>query len=183
MLSVIPFKPTKGEAFRCYFSLEGIFDYSSRGHETWRPGTISAASWSISKDGGSAVQLTNSPVAIAGSLGYINLTADEMNADVICIYGSQLVEIQSQDSYGYIAAVIIYTGAAVSGGGATAQQVWEYAARTLTANPGITAADVWAAVTRSLTEPVAVTGDVVIGDVDADDIATKVKQKLIPFLA
>jgi len=41
--------------------------------------------------------------------------------------------------------------AAISAGGATAQEVWEYATRTLTSGSGLTAAEVWQYATRQLT--------------------------------
>jgi len=123
MLATIPFHPLKGEVFRAYFSLEGIEDRdgSNRGI-VWRNGSIAGASWKISKDGGAVADLTNAPVAVHNSLGYVDLTAAEMDADVVLISGS----IYSQpggtsDSIGYIATLIIYTsGSAPAGSGGSA---------------------------------------------------------------
>ena len=87
-LNVLPFKPIKGQSFNFCIELRnapntgGVF-----------PGT----DWSvfISKDGGNLLPATNKPTLIgygAGASvndyltpGIIQLTADEMNADVIYI--------------------------------------------------------------------------------------------------
>ena len=110
MLGYIPFRPIKAQSFRLYFSLEGIEDrsFASRGI-VWRNGGIGSATWTISKDGGSPVSLTNTPVAVNGSQGYIDLTAVEMTADVIMVYGKFYSNNVSSDTTGYLSSSIIYT--------------------------------------------------------------------------
>jgi len=95
----------------------------------------------ISKDGGDFVTCTNSATVITaagdvfGTLAYqIVLTADEMNADRIVVVAEKTTSAYA------ITWAIIYTGS--SGGGATAQEVWEYATRTLSSSGGISMDDV-----------------------------------------
>lgn len=56
--------------------------------------------------------------------------------------------------------------------GATAQQVWEYATRTLTASLDPTASQIWAAATRTLTGAVTVSGNVTVGGFTAGAITS-----------
>lgn len=81
---------------------------------------------------------------------YIDLTASEMNADlVILVYLDPDGNMAQQDN--------IYTISSVPGSGATAQEVWEYATRTLTSGGGgISAADVWGFDNRTLTGRVSI---------------------------
>jgi hypothetical protein len=65
--------------------------------------------------------------------------------------------------------------AAIPTSGLTAQQVWEYVSRTLTAGSGITAQDVWEYATRSLTESPDVP--------TAEEIAAEVRTELTTELS
>ena len=80
----------------------------------------------ISKDGGAFGSVTNDSVYITPGCFSIQLTADEMNADRIdIVYGTS--------DYGhekFATQATIFTGSV--SGGATAQEVWEYATRTIT---------------------------------------------------
>lgn len=131
-----PFEVTKNEAYRIYF------DDSQVGV------THAAADWSalgffISKDGGTFTEATNAGVNISTDSsnttgtrgrGYLNLTADEMNADVV------MIAILSGGTNSVPETYIIYTTTGSGGDGITAEEVWEYADRSLTTdseNPGI----------------------------------------------
>lgn len=84
LLNCLPFRPIKGKNFRFYFQVSnGDAQIDVTLMNTWRK--------FISKDGGLFSNLTNNPVYIsysdawaAGSF-YVDLTAEEMNADVVCI--------------------------------------------------------------------------------------------------
>lgn len=115
----------------------------------------------ISKDGGTFAPTTNAPVEIqfdsadggSGARSYgrykLTLTASEMNADVITI-------CWFDNGTGKVAGTLfIFTG--TSSGGATAQQVWEYATRTTTGG-GL-------GLTTELTDDGVLTGNGTVGDV------------------
>lgn len=110
---------TKNETFKLYVSLEGIEDRDGQNRGVvWRGVSLTGASWTISKDGASPVALTNTPVNVNGGQGYIQLTAEEMNADVIMVYGSIYDNSGSASAEaGYISSTIIYTGSASGGSG------------------------------------------------------------------
>ena len=102
----------------------------------------------ISKDGEAYTDTTNSLVEIGSGLYSITLTASEMNADVISIYRAGT----SSDVGGFHA--LITTG---SSSGVTAQEIWEYATRTITGG-GI-------GLTTELTDDGVLTGNCTVGDV------------------
>jgi hypothetical protein len=56
--------------------------------------------------------------------------------------------------------------------GITAQNVWEYATRTLTANPGVTAQNVWEYATRTLTSGAAPSATAIADAILVRNIAT-----------
>jgi hypothetical protein len=86
---------------------------------------LDAASYKlISKDDGAFVPLTNSPVFVAPGVFSIQLTADEMNANKIQVVFAHNANMEDKFS----SLDVIFTGSSTL----TAQQVWEYAERTLT---------------------------------------------------
>ena len=79
----------KAKAFRLYFSTQGMEDkIQLNGGSAWVDFFIGNLIWTITKDGGSSSALTNTPVAVDGGIGFIDLTASEMSADVVCIRGA-----------------------------------------------------------------------------------------------
>jgi len=128
---------TKNQTFRLYFDTIGEYtdDFFSPnayvGASAVRAisvSTIGNSNFTISKDGGAFAQTTNSPVEISTGYNYVDLTADEMNADVIqfrVFYNSgSIVQNQSR----CVSCINIYTAIV----GITAQDVWEYISRTVT---------------------------------------------------
>lgn len=70
--------PTKNAAWRVYFT---IFDNTGAIVTSW-----TSPAGSISKDGAGFAATTNAPVEIGTSgIGYVDLTATEMNADGVCL--------------------------------------------------------------------------------------------------
>lgn len=71
----LPFQPTKNKAFRLYFSkvnTDGNF-------------AVNATTVYISKDGSTRTEATNSIVTVSTGVYYIDLTADEMNANFLMV--------------------------------------------------------------------------------------------------
>ena len=127
---------TKGVAFRLYFSFKGT-TYNFSSNTAWQAsypavGSIASAAWTISKDGSAPASLTNAPVQIAGtSMGYVDLTADEMNADVVAFYGIKQLLVGEVIYGASITDVIILTSSG-SSEQLSAEDVWSYESRTLT---------------------------------------------------
>lgn len=103
----------------------------------------------ISKDGGAFATTTNTPVEIANGWYKITLTSTEMNADAV------LLNFKGTNSN--IDSAILFTTASGSSG-LTAQQVWEYTTRSLTASGGLD-------LDTSLTDDGVLTGNGTVGDV------------------
>lgn len=123
MLSYLTGIP-KNKAFRLYLSLQTqlidnngkqyISDTMTNDGKTKNAGNsygdFTYPNWSISKDGASPVSLTNTPtqISLGKNYGYIDITAAEMNYDVIIIHGYNTFSY-SNTSVGYETNVIIYT--------------------------------------------------------------------------
>lgn len=134
--------PTKNSAFRLHFIL---FDSTTPVESAVITGQSSWTTKAISKDSGAFTSLTNSPVEIGNGWYYVDLTSDEMNADIVLV----VIRVAGKP---YSTFSIRTTSS--GGAGLTAQQVWEYGTRTLTSTiPSASdiATAVWAYVTRSLT--------------------------------
>lgn len=128
------FKPTKNLSFRLYFDLIGILKSSTNrdymGFYTL-PETLT-----LSKDGSAFTATTNSPVQIASGRGYIDLTQDEMNADVILVSLYNNVNINNDAAQGAANCIEIYT-TTTGESGLTAREIWEYAQRSLTTDVSV----------------------------------------------
>ena len=120
--------------------------------------TLAAGDVTVSIDGGSATNIGTLPQAspAAGAVLKCDLTASEMNGDVISIKFTDAAGAEWQD---LLVTLITETAslttlntaiAALPSASSIATAVWGAAARTLTAGT-ITAADVWGYVTRTLT--------------------------------
>jgi len=138
---------TRGATFKLLCSPSATasdFTPSSQGH-------LNAATYRISKDGGSFVATINKGVYCARAVFTLLLTATEMDADRIDIY-------ISWDALGssFAETVTIFTGSS-SGSSLTAQDVWEYSTRTLSQGVDLSStaiSNIWTATTRSLSEAV-----------------------------
>ena len=85
MFSVLPFRPTKGAAFKVYFDTINITNYS-----TFLSSTPTNMVTKISKDNGAWASTTNNFTAIGtpaadNSAHYVQLTATEMDADIVIV--------------------------------------------------------------------------------------------------
>lgn len=131
----LSFKPTKNQIFRLYFDFIGN-TVSATNHAYVAfyaiPPTIQ-----ISKDGGGFINTTNAPVSITTGRGYVDLTATEMNADVILI-ATSAYNGSNDSAAGACVCIEIYTTTGSGGSGITAQDVWEYATRGLTSSVTVT---------------------------------------------
>lgn len=110
-----PFKPAKGQSFRLSLSTIGVTEVAPAPHPLPRFLAFSSLSFSVSKDNGAFNSLTNAPVQITTGKGYVDLTASEMNADVLMISAS-LSSNSSTGSNSLAQLIVIYTTAASSGG-------------------------------------------------------------------
>ena len=137
MKIVLPFQPTKGVAFKVPFELQ-----SETSPQSFISNEGTAIHTTVSKDYNAFSNTTNTYVYIGknstadSSHYYIELTAEEMDADVIMVTATNWGGGTGQK--GYVNSIIIYTSGFTgfaSGGGATAQEVWEYATRTITSSP------------------------------------------------
>jgi len=114
----LSFKPTKAAAFKVYFeanmlhTLRAYDEASKCGRLFFSPATLSNFTFSISKDGAAFTSLTNAPIEIDTGHAQVQLTATEMNADVIIIKGLYQDLQNVQDSYTGIISIIIYTSTA-----------------------------------------------------------------------
>lgn len=125
----LPFKPTKNVAFRLYFDLMGnAVSATNRYYVNFYPFSTQAK---ISKDGASFVNTTNNCVSIDTGRGYIDLTQEEMNADIVLI-SMNLFNGSNDSACGGAVCIEIYTTTTTASSGITAQDVWEYATRTIT---------------------------------------------------
>lgn len=105
----IPFRPTKGQAFRLYFgALSSDNNPAFPGLNTGIPDIY------ISKDGQAFANVTNTFVTVSDNPGgyasyanyfYLDLTSEEMDADVVVI----TFKSPSIQYYGYGHRYIIYT--------------------------------------------------------------------------
>lgn len=106
-MTYLSFKPAKNVAFKLYFALTGILKSgTNRDYEGYISpfGTIK-----ISRDGVPFVNATNSPVSVSTGIGYLQLTATEMNATVIVVSISYNANIGNDNVIGGANPVIIYT--------------------------------------------------------------------------
>ena len=108
-MNYLPFQPIKNKAFRLYFS---VVDYTSANF----PPNIGTWEYvGISKDGATFDATTNTPVQITGDSAdgqsgnstrakyYVDLTADEMNADVVVFQANDSASQQAP------AVIVMYT--------------------------------------------------------------------------
>jgi len=108
---------TKNSAFKLYFG--GISTLGSL------RSNITEQDIRVSKDGGAWVATTNLLVEDNKTF-YIQLTAEEMNVDNIRVRCDFKVDAVNMD------VLIVIETTSPTGGGATAQEVWEYATREIT---------------------------------------------------
>lgn len=113
MLSYLPFKPIKGQAFTLYFDKHSIEGYVNRyGAAEYN---ISSASftWGVAKDGGTSTTPTNAVSNKSGNSASLLLTATEMNCDVLVLSGTYSFDNGSGSGIGGgVVTVIIYTQSA-----------------------------------------------------------------------
>lgn len=126
MQSYLPFRPTKGSAFRLFFS--------AIGNVNTNPGAVPLLGFisfgtittvNIDKDGAGFTTLTNAPVETTTGSGYVDLTATEMNADVVTILLKK-VGTSSVGVTNIAQAICIYT-TTDSGSGLTNQNIADIA--------------------------------------------------------
>jgi len=102
-MNYIPFRPTKNKAFRLYFQFSKVdMPIDNDNITIWKN--------YISKDAGAFTELTNTPVEIDSSISiyaegnfYVDLTADETNADSI------LIQSRTNASGVPLLQIVIYT--------------------------------------------------------------------------
>ena len=108
----LPFRPPKNEAFRLYLGFTRLTPSQNASHPAIASGLPNTVF--ISKDSGPAVSSTNSLVNKTHGMIYIDLTADEMNADTVQFAaskldtfggGSQVITIYTDDGTGQAGGV------------------------------------------------------------------------------
>lgn len=135
--------PVKNQAYRVYFTVR---DSTGAVITSWTSPTAV-----VTKDGGATASSTNTPTEIGTSgLGYLDLTATEMNAYSTTIKVS-VTNANSRDT-----VVVLITEGVTQ----TSTSVWAYGTRTLTSF-GTLVADIWSYVTRTLTSGSGLWGDTI----------------------
>lgn len=120
---------TKNQAYRLYLAADYTKDSVGDGIYPDGQPNLTGASYILSKDDGEITGTTNKGVFIDKGFFYIDLTAEEMNADKIVLY-------IFRETSRFIASAIITTAPAL-----TASDVWSYADREITGG-GLSLTDV-----------------------------------------
>ena len=132
MNTVHPVQVTKNQAFTFYVRLFTT-EFSSPTSDSV---LTSFLTFDLYKDGVDSGALTNTPIIVSANEGIIkvNLTADEMNADVVMV----AIDQNSSNAATFRHIYMIYTTTSSgSGGGASAEDVWTYEDRELTSTNNI----------------------------------------------